>query len=103
VILLGGVLTGWFTPTEAGVVAYILLVVIPILNPKHMRLLPRDRSPRRCPSPHPSPSRCSRRRPRVHGPIVFLESCRRRLRFSMSQRHARSRERATLGLHPENA
>jgi C4-dicarboxylate transporter DctM subunit len=34
VILLGGVLTGWFTPTEAGVVAitYILLVVIPLLN-----------------------------------------------------------------------
>src|SRR6202165_3764274 len=31
VILLGGILTGWFTPTEAGVVAvvWILLVVIP--------------------------------------------------------------------------
>jgi tripartite ATP-independent transporter DctM subunit len=44
VILLGGVLTGWFTPTEAGVVAvaYILVVVIPILNRKHMRMLPRD-------------------------------------------------------------
>src|SRR5580700_5765143 len=34
VILLGGIVTGWFTPTEAGVVAivYILLVVIPLLN-----------------------------------------------------------------------
>ena len=34
VILLGGIMTGWFTPTEAGViaVAYILLVVIPLLN-----------------------------------------------------------------------
>jgi C4-dicarboxylate transporter DctM subunit len=44
VILLGGVLTGWFTPTEAGVVAvvYILVIVIPILNPGHLRLLPRD-------------------------------------------------------------
>src|ERR1039457_6857166 len=38
VILLGGILTGWFTPTEAGVVAvvWILLVVIPALNPKHI-------------------------------------------------------------------
>ena len=36
VILLGGILTGWFTPTEAGVVAvvWILLVVIPLLNPQ---------------------------------------------------------------------
>jgi C4-dicarboxylate transporter DctM subunit len=44
VILLGGVLTGWFTATEAGVVAiaYILLVVIPLLNVRHLRLLPRD-------------------------------------------------------------
>ena len=35
VILLGGIMTGWFTPTEAGVVAvaYILIVVIPLLNP----------------------------------------------------------------------
>src|SRR5579864_3664523 len=34
IILLGGILTGWFTPTEAGVVAvaYILLIVIPFLN-----------------------------------------------------------------------
>jgi C4-dicarboxylate transporter DctM subunit len=44
VILLGGILTGWFTPTEAGVVAvvWILLVVIPALNPQHMRKLPYD-------------------------------------------------------------
>ena len=34
VILLGGIMTGWFTPTEAGVVAvaYILIIVIPALN-----------------------------------------------------------------------
>ena len=43
-ILLGGILTGWFTPTEAGVVAvvWILLVVIPSLNPSHIKLLPYD-------------------------------------------------------------
>jgi C4-dicarboxylate transporter DctM subunit len=44
VILLGGILTGWFTPTEAGVVAvtWILLVVIPFLNRKHLARLPYD-------------------------------------------------------------
>jgi tripartite ATP-independent transporter DctM subunit len=44
VILLGGILTGWFTPTEAGVVAvvWILLVVIPTYNPRHLRRLPYD-------------------------------------------------------------
>ncbi len=43
-ILLGGILTGWFTPTEAGVVAitYILLVVLPLLKPGHWRKLPAD-------------------------------------------------------------
>jgi C4-dicarboxylate transporter DctM subunit len=43
-ILLGGIMTGWFTPTEAGVVAiaYILLVVLPLLKPGHFRHLPRD-------------------------------------------------------------
>ena len=43
-ILLGGILSGWFTPTEAGViaVAYILLVVIPLLNPRHLRHVGRD-------------------------------------------------------------
>src|SRR5262249_37897255 len=44
VILLGGILTGWFTPTEAGVVAvvWILVAVIPFLNPKHLARLPYD-------------------------------------------------------------
>jgi tripartite ATP-independent transporter DctM subunit len=44
VILLGGILSGWFTPTEAGVIAvtYILVVVIPLLNRRHMRDLWRD-------------------------------------------------------------
>jgi C4-dicarboxylate transporter, DctM subunit len=44
VILLGGILTGWFTPTEAGVIAivYILAVVIPVLNWGHLKRLPRD-------------------------------------------------------------
>ena len=43
-ILLGGIMTGWFTPTEAGVIAiaYILLVVLPFLKPGHFRHLPRD-------------------------------------------------------------
>ncbi|MBL8703018.1 MAG: TRAP transporter large permease subunit, partial [Alphaproteobacteria bacterium] len=44
VIIMGGILTGWFTPTEAGMVAsmYILLVLIPALRPSHVRELPRD-------------------------------------------------------------
>ena len=44
IILLGGIMTGWFAPREAGVVAivYILLVVIPLLNVGHLRRLPRD-------------------------------------------------------------
>jgi len=44
IILLGGILSGWFTPTEAGVIAiaYILLVVIPFLNPGHLKHVPRD-------------------------------------------------------------
>ena len=44
VILLGGITTGWFTPTEAGVVAvaWILVVVIPLLNRGHLRDLPID-------------------------------------------------------------
>jgi len=44
VILLGGILTGWFTPTEAGVVAvaWILIVVIPMLNRGHIKMLPYD-------------------------------------------------------------
>src|ERR1700687_2301658 len=41
-ILLGGILTGWFTQTDAGVLAvvWILAVVIPTLNRRHIRLLP---------------------------------------------------------------
>jgi C4-dicarboxylate transporter, DctM subunit len=44
VIIMGGILTGWFTPTEAGMVAcaYILLVLIPVMRPTHIRHLPRD-------------------------------------------------------------
>src|SRR5436190_13444733 len=44
VILLGGILTGWFTPTEAGVVAvlWIILAVIPALNRGHLARLPYD-------------------------------------------------------------
>jgi C4-dicarboxylate transporter DctM subunit len=44
VILLGGILSGWFTPTEAGVVAvcWIVLVVIPSLNPRHIKRIPYD-------------------------------------------------------------
>jgi TRAP-type C4-dicarboxylate transport system permease large subunit len=44
VILLGGILTGWFTPTEAGAVAviWILVVIIPALNRGHLRELPYD-------------------------------------------------------------
>jgi C4-dicarboxylate transporter, DctM subunit len=44
VILLGGILTGWFTPTEAGVVAvvWIIVVIIPALNRGHLRMLAYD-------------------------------------------------------------
>ena len=44
VIIMGGILTGWFTPTEAGMVAsvYILLVLVPLLATKHIPNLPRD-------------------------------------------------------------
>src|SRR6187551_756682 len=43
-IIMGGILTGWFTPTEAGMIAsvYILVVLIPLLNRKHVPNLPRD-------------------------------------------------------------
>ena len=36
VIIMGGILTGQFTPTEAGIiaVAYIVFVAIPLLNPR---------------------------------------------------------------------
>jgi C4-dicarboxylate transporter, DctM subunit len=44
VIIMGGILTGWFTPTEAGMIAaaYIILVLIPVLRPRHVLQLPRD-------------------------------------------------------------
>src|SRR2546429_2822007 len=44
VIIMGGILSGWFTPTEAGMVAavYILVVLIPALNREHIVELPRD-------------------------------------------------------------
>jgi tripartite ATP-independent transporter DctM subunit len=44
IIIMGGILTGQFTPTEAGViaVAYIVFVAIPLLNIKHLSRLPQD-------------------------------------------------------------
>jgi C4-dicarboxylate transporter DctM subunit len=44
IIIMGGILTGQFTPTEAGIiaVAYIVLIAIPLLNFRHLRQLPRD-------------------------------------------------------------
>jgi tripartite ATP-independent transporter DctM subunit len=44
IIIMGGILTGMFTPTEAGVIAviYILLVAIPLLNRGYLKNLPRD-------------------------------------------------------------
>jgi C4-dicarboxylate transporter DctM subunit len=44
VIIMGGILSGWFTPTEAGIaaVAYIVLILIPALRPYHVKELPRD-------------------------------------------------------------
>ncbi len=43
-IIMGGILTGWFTPTEAGMIAsvYIMVVLIPLLNRGHLKNLPRD-------------------------------------------------------------
>jgi tripartite ATP-independent transporter DctM subunit len=44
VIIMGGILTGWFTPTEAGMVAavYIIVVLVPLLARGHVPKLPRD-------------------------------------------------------------
>ena len=44
IIIMGGILTGQFTPTEAGIiaVAYIVFFAIPVLNFRHLRELPRD-------------------------------------------------------------
>ena len=43
-LIMGGILSGQFTPTEAGViaVAYIVFVAIPLLNYRHILKLPRD-------------------------------------------------------------
>src|SRR5438309_6421887 len=43
-IIMGGILSGLFTPTEAGVVAvaYILVVAIPLINRGYLRQLPHD-------------------------------------------------------------
>ena len=55
VIIMGGILTGWFTPTEAGMAAaaYILLVLIPVLNPRHIRHLPATSCTPACCTPCP--------------------------------------------------
>jgi C4-dicarboxylate transporter, DctM subunit len=44
VIIMGGILSGWFTPTEAGMIAavYVLVVLIPVFRPRHVYELPRD-------------------------------------------------------------
>ena len=44
VIIMGGILSGFFTPTEAGMVAavYIIVELIPALRPAHVKELPRD-------------------------------------------------------------
>jgi tripartite ATP-independent transporter DctM subunit len=44
IIIMGGILSGFFTPTEAGLiaVAYITFVLIPLVNRGHIRHLPRD-------------------------------------------------------------
>lgn len=44
VIIMGGILSGFFTPTEAGLiaVAYITFVLIPLLNRKHIKHLATD-------------------------------------------------------------
>lgn len=43
-IIMGGILTGFFTPTEAGMVAavYIIFVLIPLMSRRHLRHLPKD-------------------------------------------------------------
>jgi tripartite ATP-independent transporter DctM subunit len=44
IIIMGGILSGLFTPTEAGLiaVAYIVFIVIPLLNRHHVKYLARD-------------------------------------------------------------
>jgi tripartite ATP-independent transporter DctM subunit len=44
IIIVGGVVTGAFTPAEAGMIAvgYIVVVLLPILNRGHLKRLPHD-------------------------------------------------------------
>ena len=44
IIIVGGVVSGIFTPAEAGMVAvtYILVVLLPVMNRRHIRNLPHD-------------------------------------------------------------
>ncbi|MDP8999177.1 MAG: TRAP transporter large permease [Myxococcota bacterium] len=44
IIIVGGVATGTFTPAEAGMIAvvYILVVLLPLLNRRHIKHLPHD-------------------------------------------------------------
>jgi tripartite ATP-independent transporter DctM subunit len=44
IIIMGGILTGFFTPTEAGIIAvtYIMVIVVPFLNLGYLWRLPRD-------------------------------------------------------------
>ena len=44
VIIMGGILSGWFTPTEAGMIGavYIMVVIIPAIRRGHLRRLPSD-------------------------------------------------------------
>ncbi|MCM3761322.1 TRAP transporter large permease [Halalkalibacter oceani] len=43
-IIMGGILSGWFTPTEAGMIAvvYTICVAIPVLKKSHLRHLHKD-------------------------------------------------------------
>ena len=43
-IIVGGIMTGQFTPVEAGMVAviYVLVVLIPLYSRAHIKHLPRD-------------------------------------------------------------
>ena len=44
VLIMGGILSGWFTPTEAGMIGavYIMAVIIPLIRRGHLRRLPSD-------------------------------------------------------------
>jgi tripartite ATP-independent transporter DctM subunit len=44
IIIMGGILSGFFTPTEAGVIAvvYIVFVAIPVINRGYLKRLPHD-------------------------------------------------------------